>query len=130
MIMLFDGVCPLCCASVAFILRYEASSLIQFCPVQSVTGQRLLQDWGFDPQQVNTFVVIENNQAYSRSSAALRVARQLRWPWRTLGITVLLPRPLRDALYNFVATHRYRVFGKKDTCMVPAPEVLKRFILQ
>lgn len=127
-LVIFDGVCNFCVGSVNFILRYEAKPDLQFAAVQSNTGSRMLHELGFDPANAETFVLIEDGKAYLRSTAALRVARHLRWPWRALVVLRIIPRPLRDWAYRLVATHRYRWFGRKDSCMIPTPEVRRRFV--
>lgn len=127
-LVIFDGVCNFCVGSVNFILRHEAKPDLQFAAVQSNTGTRMLRELGFDPADAETFVLIEDGRAYLRSTAAIRVARYLRWPWRALVVLWIVPRPLRDWAYRLVATHRYRWFGRKDSCMIPTPEVRRRFV--
>jgi len=127
-LVIFDGVCNLCVGSVKFILRHELRPDLQFAPLQSATGSRLAQELGFDPVDAKTFIFIEDGKAYLRSDAAIRVARYLRWPWRWLAILRFVPRPLRDWGYNWFALNRYRWFGRAETCMVPTPEIRRRFI--
>lgn len=126
--VVFDGVCKLCVGSVQFILRNEVGPDLQFVPLQSTTGARMMRELGFDPDDARTFVVVENGKAYTRSGAAIRIARYLRWPWRALAIVRILPRPLRDWAYDLVATHRYQWFGRNDRCMLPTPELSRRFV--
>lgn len=127
-LVLFDGVCKLCTSSVAFILRHEANQVLRFAPLQSPAGMRLMQEFGIEPTQMKTFVVIADGRAYVRSDAAIRVSRFLRGAWKVLGIVKIVPRPIRDYAYDVVARNRYRWFGRHDTCMAPAPELLERFI--
>lgn len=127
-LIIFDGVCNLCTFSVRFILAHESAPILKFTPLQSKAGMRLLQAYGFDPKDAKTFVFIQNNQAYTRSEAALRVATYLRWPWRGLVVLRIIPRFLRDVLYDFIAQHRYRWFGQKEVCMLPTSELRARFI--
>ena len=127
-LVVFDGVCNLCAGSVDFILRHETAPALRFAPVQSHTGARVISELGFDPGDAKTFVLVEAGRAYVRSSAAIRVARHLRWPWRALAAFWIVPRPIRDWAYDRVAANRYRWFGRKDSCMVPSPELRRRFV--
>ncbi len=127
-IIVFDGICNFCERSVNFILQHEASQELTFVPLQTVTGAQMLRELGFNPADARTFVLVEEGKAYSRSSAAIRVARYLRWPWRALAATWLIPRPIRDYGYRVIAANRYRWFGRKDRCMIPTPAVRQRFI--
>jgi len=87
-----------------------------------------LQENDLHPRQLETFILIEEGQVYSRSSAALQVAKRLNKPWPLLYVCKLMPVPIRDRIYNLVAKHRYRLFGKRETCMVPTSDVKERFI--
>lgn len=127
-IVIFDGVCNFCDHTVNFILRHEAEAQLLFVPLQTSTGARILRELGFDPEDAKTFVFIDGGRAYSRSAAAVRLARHLRWPWRALTAVWIIPRPLRDYGYSLIAANRYRWFGRKDTCMIPSPEVSQRFV--
>jgi predicted DCC family thiol-disulfide oxidoreductase YuxK len=126
--LIFDGVCKLCTGSVAFVLRHEENQALRFAPLQSPAGMRLMQEFGIDPTQMKTFVVIADGRAYARSDAAIRVARFLRGAWKLLGVVRIVPRPIRDYAYDVVARNRYRWFGRHDACIVPTPELRKRFI--
>lgn len=127
-LIIFDGFCNLCEQSVNFILRHESQPQLMFVPLQTSAGTRLLREHGFDPEDAKTFVLIENNKVYVRSTAAIRVARYLRWPWRAIMAMWIIPRPLRDIAYNYVAANRYRWCGRKETCMAPTPDVMRRFL--
>jgi predicted DCC family thiol-disulfide oxidoreductase YuxK len=126
-IVIFDGVCNLCSRSVQFILRHESEPRFQFSPVQSAAGARILAAHGFSTADVDTFVLVSEGKVYTRSTAALRIARHFKGAWRLLRVFWVVPRPVRDALYNFVARNRYSWFGKADSCMVPTPELSARF---
>jgi predicted DCC family thiol-disulfide oxidoreductase YuxK len=129
-VVLFDGVCNFCSASVRFIVRRDPAARFRFASIQSEAGAELMRAHGLalpdgDPASI---VLIEDGRAYERSTAALRIARRLRFPWKLCWAFVVVPRLLRDAVYDFVARHRYRWFGKKDVCMVPTPELRARFL--
>lgn len=127
-VVLFDGVCNLCSGIVAFIIRRDAASRFRFAPLQSPTGRELLERFGLPQGEPESVVVIHGGRAYTRSAAALEIARRLGWPWRALYPLRIVPRPLRDLLYDAVARSRYRVWGRKAECIVPTPDVRARFL--
>lgn len=127
-IVLFDGVCNLCNGSVRFLLRRDRRRRFRFAALQSAAGRGLLEQHGLPTGTLDTIVVLEGGRARVQSDAALHLARRLPWPWPVLAVFTPLPRPLRDALYAFVARHRYRWFGRTESCMLPTPEVADRFL--
>jgi predicted DCC family thiol-disulfide oxidoreductase YuxK len=127
-VLLFDGVCNLCNASVQWVLQRDRKGIFQFAALQSETGQQLLQQFGFDPSTFNTVVLVDGDRIYTRSDAALEVAVRLGWPWRLMGVFFMVPRFLRNGVYNWIARNRYRWFGQSDACMLPRPEWKSRFI--
>lgn len=128
-VVLFDGVCNLCDAAVLFIIDRDPDARFRFAALQSGAAARLLaglpRPEGGDPESV---FLLEDGKLYDRSTAALRIARRLRWPWKLAYALVAVPRPLRDAAYRFVARRRYRWFGRRDACRVPTPELRARFL--
>jgi predicted DCC family thiol-disulfide oxidoreductase YuxK len=127
-IVLFDGVCNLCSGSVQFILRRDPGARFRFASLQSPAGQELLARFGIDGQGIDSVIVIEGDRWFKESDAALRIARHLGGLWRLLTVFRLIPRPLRDRLYRFIARNRYRWFGKKESCWLPTPELRGRFL--
>lgn len=127
-IVLFDGVCNLCNGVVQFVLKHDKRDTFHFATLQSEAGQNLLRRHGLPTETFDSFVLVQNDQAWERSDAALQVVRHLGAPWRWLFVFVILPKRLRDALYNFVARHRYRWFGKKKACLLPGPDIAHRFL--
>lgn len=127
--MLFDGVCNLCNSTVQFVIRHDRKKQFRFASLQSATGQEVLQelakDKGVSPDSV---ILYYEGQLYVKSTAALRVAWLLGGPWRLAEIFRFVPRFIRDALYDRIARHRYKWFGKKDACMLPSPELKERFL--
>jgi predicted DCC family thiol-disulfide oxidoreductase YuxK len=123
-IVLFDGVCNLCNGFVQFILPRDRVGSFRFASLQSDAAQRLLK--GDAPKE--TIVVIEEGKTYVKSAAALRIARRLRFPWALLYAFIVVPRGLRDMVYDWVARHRYGWFGKRNECMVPSPHWRGRFL--
>jgi predicted DCC family thiol-disulfide oxidoreductase YuxK len=127
-VLLFDGVCVLCSATVAFILARERDHEIRFATMQSRAGQALLQAYGLPVGDWDSVVFIEHRTPLERSAAALALARHLRAPWRWLRGLRIVPRPLRDAAYDLVARRRYRWFGRRDACLVPDAATRARFL--
>jgi len=127
-ILIFDGVCNLCAHSVKFVLIHEAGPALRFAPSQSTAGSRLMRELGLDPEDAKTLILLAHGQVYERSDAAIRLAGYLRWPWKLLAATRIVPRPIRDWAYDLVARNRYRWFGRCDVCMVPASDLRARFI--
>ncbi len=128
MLILFDGVCNLCAWSVRFIIEHDPRTVFRFAALQSDLGRQLMIQHGLDPEAMNSFVLIQNDKAHTESSAALHVARKLTWPWSWAYAFILLPKPFRDAVYRFISRHRYRWFGRADSCLMPTPELRARFV--
>ncbi|RYY68976.1 MAG: thiol-disulfide oxidoreductase DCC family protein [Chitinophagaceae bacterium] len=127
-LILFDGVCNLCNGAVQFVIRHDKKGQFKFASLQSESGQHLLQKHQLPQENFTSFVLIENGKTYIRSTAALRVARSLTGAVKLLYGFIIVPPFIRDAVYNFIAKHRYRWFGKKDSCMLPTPELQSRFL--
>ena len=123
-IILFDGVCNLCSGAVQFILDRDPRGRFRFASLQSGAARRLLGGESL-PESI---VLIEEGKTSRRSTAALRIARRLRFPWPLLYAFIVVPRPLRDFVYNWIARNRYRWFGRRETCLVPAPDLRNRFL--
>jgi predicted DCC family thiol-disulfide oxidoreductase YuxK len=129
-ILLFDGVCNLCSASVRFVIAHDRRNHFRFASLQSGAGIEVMRAHGIaipdgDP---STMILVEGDRVYDRSSAAIRIARSLGFPWSLAVIGFVVPRFVRDAIYGVIARNRYRWFGKKDVCMVPTPELRARFL--
>ncbi len=126
-IILFDGVCNLCNSSVKFIIKRDSEGQFKFASLQSETGQTLLRMHGLN-NDLSSFVLLEDDKVYLKSSAALRVCRKLDSAWPILSLFRFLPPFIRDFLYDFVAKNRYKWFGKEESCLVPSPEWKQRFL--
>lgn len=127
-IILFDGVCNLCNSSVQFIIKRDSQAHFLFASLQSEIGQAILREFGLNTSDFDTFVLIENGKAYTKSTAALKVVKKLEGAWKYFYIFNVIPTVIRDLFYIFVAKNRYRFFGKKEYCMLPQPELKSRFI--
>ena len=126
-IILFDGVCNLCNRSVQFILKRDPNEQFKFTSLQSETGQNLLRKHALKPD-MKSVILIENDQIFLKSTAALRIAGRMKGLWKLAGVLYIIPRPIRDFIYQWVAKNRYKWFGKADSCMLPRPEWKNRFL--
>jgi len=127
-IILFDGICNLCNRSVQFIIKHDKEKVYRFAAFQSKAGQKLLQQYNLPLKQYSSFLLIENNKAYSQSTAALKVAKNLSGPVKLAVVFNIVPAGIRNIVYNFVARNRYQWFGKKRSCMVPTQDLKARFL--
>ena len=129
-VVLFDGVCNLCNGAVTFIIDRDPDAYFRFAPLQSETGGARLEPGHRDPDRIDaleSIVLLENGQRFTRSTAALCIARRLRGVW-PLYAFIVVPRPVRDRVYRWIARNRYRWFGKTDACRLPTPELARRFL--
>ena len=133
-ILFYDGVCGLCNTLVRFLLKHDKRGRLRFASLQSDFAEKVLRRHGFDPKDLDTLHVVENyeqpgERLLQRSDAVLRAGRELGGHWGVLAaVAKIIPRPLRDIAYRFVAKNRYRVFGKYETCMLPDPNQRSRFL--
>ena len=127
-ILLFDGVCNLCNGAIQFVIPRDPEGTLRFAPLQSDLGETVRAAAGLSTDDLETVVLVDDGMAYTKSDAAIRVGEHLGGVYRLLSLGRLLPRGLRDRIYDFVAEHRYDWFGKKDQCMVPDGDVSDRFI--
>ena len=126
-IVLFDGECALCNASVLFVIDHDRAGSVRFAPLQSNAGRPVREAAGV-PDDLSTVVVIDGGRAFSRSDATIRIARYLRFPWNLLRLLALIPKPLRDWGYDIVAANRIRWFGRSDACRMPTPALQSRLL--
>jgi predicted DCC family thiol-disulfide oxidoreductase YuxK len=133
-ILLYDGVCALCNRFVRFILRHDRNAIFRFASLQSAFAVPILSRHGGSPTALDTVYVVVNHELpdeylLSRSEAILFVLKQLAGPWRApASLLQLLPKSLRDAVYNAVARRRYRIFGRSEVCMLPPDQDHSRFL--
>jgi len=126
-VVLFDGVCNLCNDSVRLIVKFDHEGRFLFAPLQSDVARELLDRQGRSPDYFDSLVLVDGDETYTKSEAALRIARELDGPFPLLYSLIYLPEDLRDGVYDFVADYRYRVFGRSDECQVPDREIRERF---
>ncbi|THU40751.1 thiol-disulfide oxidoreductase DCC family protein [Niastella caeni] len=127
-IVLFDGVCNLCDSSVQFVLKRDKKKKFLFGSLQGKTGQEYLRKYHLPADQFHSFMLIEGNVVYTRSTAMLRLLKHLGRGWQLLYAFIYVPQPIRDGLYKLIAANRYRLFGKKESCRVPTQEERDRFL--
>lgn len=127
-ILLFDDVCNLCNASVQWVLLRDRRGVFHFAALQSDVGRGLLARFGLSAENFDTVVLVDGDRVFTRSDAALEVLRRLGKPWAFGAGLRVLPRSLRDAVYNWIARNRYRWFGRREQCLLPRPEWQERFL--
>lgn len=138
-VVLFDGVCNFCDASVNFVIEHDSEGYFKFAPLQSEAGRTLAAEFGLasktaeqppadDMIPIDSVILIEDGKAYTHSTAALKIARKLGRPWSWLYALMIVPVVIRDFFYRLFAKYRYRIFGRKDQCVLPTHEVKSRFL--
>lgn len=127
-IILFDGVCNLCNGLVKFIIRHDHQKIFRFAALQSSFGQDFLNKHRLSPDNRNSVIYISNDQYFSRSDAILNILYDMGSGWRLFYGFIIIPRFIRDAVYDLVSRFRYRIFGKRESCMVPATNIMERFL--
>ena len=126
--MLFDGVCYLCSGWVQFAIARDPAANLRFVAMQSAHGQKFLRRHGMPVDDFETFYLIDRGRILEKSTGFLRMVGYLRWPWPLLKALRIIPRPVRDWLYDRIARNRYRLFGHRDTCLAPTVEIAGRFL--
>ncbi len=127
-IVLFDGVCNLCQGSVQFLIKHDKKGQLKYASLQSKLGGKLLKQYKMDGENVDSIVFISNNKAYKESTAAIKIAQKLNFPFNLLQVFWIIPLFIRNPLYRWVARNRYKWFGKEETCMLPSEEISARFL--
>lgn len=127
-IILFDGVCNLCNGAVTFIIKRDKDDRFRYAALQSEVGRTLADKHGIDTSKTDSIVLIDDDHHYTKSSAALGIARYLSGGYPLLYGLMILPTFLRDRMYDVIARNRYRWFGKRESCMVPTPELKAKFL--
>jgi predicted DCC family thiol-disulfide oxidoreductase YuxK len=127
-IILFDGVCNLCNGAVLFVIRHDKNARFTFVSLQSTFGQEKLKQFGLSSDQLNTIVLLSKGRIFTKSSAALEIARHLDGLWPLFSLFKIVPSRVRDFAYDFIARNRYRWFGKREACMIPTPKLKSRFL--
>lgn len=127
-LVLFDGVCNLCNFTVNFIIDRDQKKEYYFAPLQSETAKSILLKYGMSQNEMNSVILIKGNQIYQKSDAVLEIIKDFSLPYQIFQIGRILPKYIRDYLYDCIAKNRYRFFGKTETCKIPTPELRERFL--
>jgi predicted DCC family thiol-disulfide oxidoreductase YuxK len=127
-VLLFDGICNLCNGAVQFIIAHDKKSKFKFASLQSAIGQSLLHKFNLDTENLTSLVLIVGDEYFIKSTAALRILKELGGIWKLFYVLIVLPTPFRDFIYDQIAKERYKLFGKRDACIVPTAELKHRFL--
>ncbi|MBC7875026.1 MAG: thiol-disulfide oxidoreductase DCC family protein [Ferruginibacter sp.] len=127
-VLLFDGVCNFCNYWVNFAIKRDRKRKLRFTPLQGQTAKSLLPEYKINPGSLSTVILVDNGKVYTQSSAAIRVCKYLDGGWKLFYGLMIIPKFIRDFLYNIIARNRYKWFGKKESCMIPTAEVRERFL--
>jgi predicted DCC family thiol-disulfide oxidoreductase YuxK len=128
-LILFDGVCNFCNTAVQTVIKIDNQKIFKFAAIQSKLGQQLYQQHGLDPVDIQTLMFVDGDRVLTKSDAVLAVLARLDGGWQLLGGFSAMPKPLRDWAYTEFARQRFRLFGRRASCMIPTPELRSRFIL-
>jgi predicted DCC family thiol-disulfide oxidoreductase YuxK len=127
-IILFDGVCNLCNRSVQFVIKRDKKRLFRYAALQSNVALEELQARNEPVPNIESVILIDGNKVFYRSDAALRITKYLGAAWPLMQVFYIIPRFIRDAIYNYIGKNRYRWFGKRESCMIPTPELRSLFL--
>ncbi len=127
-IILFDGVCNFCNYWVNFIIDRDKDDIFKFAALQSEAGQKLLKKFNLKTEDFDTFILIDGEIYFTKSTAALKIARKLNYPVKVLYYFIFIPKFLRDLIYSLIAINRYKLFGKRDVCRVPTENEKEKFL--
>lgn len=127
-VILFDGVCNLCNSSVNFIIDRDRNNVFKFAALQSEAGKNLLDQFSLNEKEFDSVVLISGNKCFVKSDAALNIVKEFPGLWKILYIFRIIPLTIRNKLYDIIAINRYRLFGRKDTCRIPSPELREKFL--
>lgn len=127
-VIFFDGFCNLCHHAVQFTIKRDPKGFFHFASLQSEYAQVQLGSFTFEKPIGDSFILLEDGKLYQRSTAALKVARRLNSLWPLLYAFIIVPPFIRDAVYNYIAKHRYKWFGQRETCWLPTPALQQRFL--
>lgn len=127
-IILFDGVCNLCNGAINFVIKKDKKDSFKFAPLQSEIGRELTSKFNIDTSKVDSIILIDGEKHYDKSSAALHISKNLNRAYPLLFGFMIVPKFIRDAVYDYIARNRYKWFGKKESCMIPTEELKSKFL--
>lgn len=120
-IIIFDAICVLCSFNAQFILKYDKAHYFRLASMQGEIGTALYQKFDMNPNDPDTLIIVDGERIITDSDAVIYIYCNLGWPWRIMAICKIIPKFIRDPIYRFIARNRYRIFGKRETCWMPAP---------
>ena len=129
-VILFDGVCNLCNSSVLFVIKRDKKDLFMYAPLQGSSGRAIMAHFKIDPSQIDSIITYDpsNNLVQVKSDAALSIAKHLGFPYNLFYVFRVVPKGMRNWIYDLVAKNRYKWFGRKDSCMIPTPALQSKFL--
>lgn len=127
-ILLFDGVCNLCNGTVQFVIERDPKAKVKFASLQSQFAKQQFQSHGIANNYLDSIVLLEAGKVFVKSTAALKLSRHMNGLWPLLQLLLIIPRPIRDVVYDWIARNRYGWFGKQGSCWIPTPALRGRFI--
>ncbi|HEX9757226.1 MAG TPA: thiol-disulfide oxidoreductase DCC family protein [Nitrospiria bacterium] len=127
-LILFDGVCNLCTGTTIFLIKRDKQKHFKLALMQSPLGQKLLADFGLPQKDFTTFVLVTHEGHFTKSTAVLKIIKEMPGGWSLLYSFIIIPKPIRDWVYEFVAKNRFRFFGRRQTCLVPTEDIKDRFL--
>jgi predicted DCC family thiol-disulfide oxidoreductase YuxK len=129
-LILFDGVCNLCNSSVLYVIKRDKKNKFLFAPLQSEMGQAIINAFNIDTEETDSIILYKpkERKIYHRSTAALSVAKSLNFPTNLMVVFFIVPTFIRNWVYNYIAKNRYTWYGKKESCMIPTPELTSKFL--
>ena len=128
-LILFDGVCNLCEASVQYVIKHDKNDVFRYTALESDVGQQILRKYNIDRSKMDSILLYSSENGISyKSTAALKIASKLGFPRNLMGIFLIVPAFIRNSVYDYIAKNRYQWYGKKDACMIPTPELKSKFL--
>lgn len=127
-LLFFDGVCNLCSGFVQFVIEHDPEAKFRFASLQSEAGQQVLREMNMSETELSTVVLLKNGKTYTHSDVALEMSRDMGGLWNLFYVFKIIPKPIRDKIYDWVAANRYKWFGEKEACWLPTPELQARFL--
>ncbi|SHH61925.1 thiol-disulfide oxidoreductase DCC family protein [Winogradskyella jejuensis] len=129
-LILFDGICNLCNSSVLYVIKRDKNNKFLFAPLQSAIGEAIINEFNIDTNQTDSIILYNTSEQkiYSKSTAALKIAKELTFPTKILSLFLVFPSGLRNWFYDFIAKNRYKWYGKRESCMIPTPELKAKFL--
>lgn len=128
-LILFDGVCNLCNASVQYVIKHDKKNIFMFAALQSDVGQKVVKDFHIDTKKTDSILLYSPEKGvYYKSTAALKIAYHLGFPNSLMSVFLIVPVFIRNWVYDYIAKNRYKWFGKKESCMIPTPELKNKFL--